>query len=202
MVDRIRDRDGEPAAQHEVQRVGDVALVEQHVAADQVLLATGGCDGCQHLVRRIGEEFSLGKEVFVSHVSRTVLPSPVVSLPAAEIVWTIVVAGGTGSRIGRAKQYEQVGSRRVVDHAADIARAASDGVVVVVPPGDVAAEGGVAGGATRSESVRAGLAEVPRVRDHHLRARCCSPVRLDRSLRGGDRSRRATVRTRRCPASP
>jgi 2-C-methyl-D-erythritol 4-phosphate cytidylyltransferase len=84
-----------------------------------------------------------------------------VSLPAAENVWTIVVAGGTGSRIGRAKQYEQVGSRRVIDHAAEVARAVSDGVVLVVPPADSAAEGGVAGGATRSESVRAGLTAVP-----------------------------------------
>jgi 2-C-methyl-D-erythritol 4-phosphate cytidylyltransferase len=83
-----------------------------------------------------------------------------VSLHAAEIVWTIVVAGGTGSRFGRAKQYELVGARRVIDHAADIARAVSDGVVVVVPPGDAEAEGGVPGGATRSESVRAGLAAV------------------------------------------
>ena len=71
-----------------------------------------------------------------------------------------MVAGGTGSRFGRAKQYELVGTRRVIDHAADIAREVSDGVVVVVPPGDVEAEGGVAGGATRSESVRAGLAAV------------------------------------------
>jgi 2-C-methyl-D-erythritol 4-phosphate cytidylyltransferase len=94
-------------------------------------------------------------------VRRTVLPSPVVSLYAAENVWTIVVAGGTGSRMGRAKQYEQVGSRRVIDHAADVAHSVSDGVVVVVPPSDVASEGGVAGGATRSESVRAGLAAVP-----------------------------------------
>jgi 2-C-methyl-D-erythritol 4-phosphate cytidylyltransferase len=84
-----------------------------------------------------------------------------VSLPAAEIVWTIVVAGGTGSRIGRAKQYEQVGSRRIVDHAAATARAASDGIVLVVPRADASAEGGVAGGVTRSDSVRAGLAEVP-----------------------------------------
>jgi len=94
-------------------------------------------------------------------VRRTVLPSPVVSLHEAENVWTIVVAGGTGTRLGRAKQYEQVGSRRVIDHAAEIARTVSDGVVVVVPPADVAVEGGVAGGATRSQSVRAGLAAVP-----------------------------------------
>ena len=53
-----------------------------------------GGDWCQHVVRRIGEEFGVSKEVFVSHVRRTVLPSPVVSLDAGEIVWTIVVAGG------------------------------------------------------------------------------------------------------------
>lgn len=161
MIDRVGDGDRQAAAQDEMQRLGDVAFVEQHIAADQMLLVPGGSDRCQHLVRRIGEEFGLGKEVFVSHVRRTVLPSPVVSLHAAENVWTIVVAGGTGSRLGRAKQYEQVGSRRVIDHAADVARAVSDGVVVVVPPADVAVEGGVAGGATRSESVRAGLAAVP-----------------------------------------
>lgn len=97
----------------------------------------------------------------MSHVRRTVLPSPVVSLNETENVWTIVVAGGTGSRMGRAKQYEQVGSRRVIDHAADVARSVSNGVVVVVPPADASSEGGVAGGATRSESVRAGLAAVP-----------------------------------------
>ena len=37
----------------------------------------------------------------------------------------------------------------------------SAGVVVVVPAADVERERGVAGGSTRSESVRAGLAEVP-----------------------------------------
>jgi 2-C-methyl-D-erythritol 4-phosphate cytidylyltransferase len=84
-----------------------------------------------------------------------------VPLPAAEIVWTIVVAGGSGSRTGCAKQYELVGSRRVIDHAADTAGAVSDGVVLVVPAADVVAEGGVPGGATRSASVRAGLAAVP-----------------------------------------
>jgi 2-C-methyl-D-erythritol 4-phosphate cytidylyltransferase len=76
-------------------------------------------------------------------------------------VWTIVVAGGSGSRTGCAKQYELVGSRRVIDHAADTAGAVSDGVVLVVPAADVVAEGGVPGGATRSASVRAGLAAVP-----------------------------------------
>ena len=83
------------------------------------------------------------------------------SLNEAENVWTIVVAGGSGTRIGRRKQYEQVGSRRVIDHAVDMARSVSDGVVVVMPPADVAAEHAVAGGATRSDSVRAGLGAVP-----------------------------------------
>ncbi|MEP7203248.1 MAG: 2-C-methyl-D-erythritol 4-phosphate cytidylyltransferase [Ilumatobacteraceae bacterium] len=83
------------------------------------------------------------------------------SINETENVWTIVVAGGSGSRVGCVKQYEQVGSRRVIDHAVDTARSASDGVVVVVPPADVVAEHGVAGGVTRSDSVRAGLAAVP-----------------------------------------
>ena len=71
-----------------------------------------------------------------------------------------MLAAGSGSRLGLAKQYERVGSRRVIDHATEMARAVSDGVVVVVPPGDVTAEDGVAGGATRCESVRAGLAAI------------------------------------------
>lgn len=89
----------------------------------------------------------------------TVLPCDVV--PHAERVWTIVVGGGSGQRFGRPKQYEQLGNRRVIDHARTVAATCSDGVVVVVPPADATAEEAVAGGATRSESVRAGLAEVP-----------------------------------------
>lgn len=81
--------------------------------------------------------------------------------PGAEIIWTIVVAGGTGQRFGRPKQYEPVGGRRVIDRSADVARAVSDGVVLVVPAADAERERGVPGGATRSESVRAGLAAVP-----------------------------------------
>lgn len=54
-----------------------------------------------------------------------------------------------------------LGDERVVDRSARIARSATDGVVLVVPPGDVAREGGRAGGATRSASVRSGLAAVP-----------------------------------------
>ena len=80
---------------------------------------------------------------------------------ADEVVWTVVVAGGGGRRYGAAKQYAPLGDARVLDVAVDAARRASDGVVVVVPAADAVAEGGVAGGATRSESVRNGLAAVP-----------------------------------------
>jgi len=78
-----------------------------------------------------------------------------------ERVWTIVVAGGTGRRFGSAKQFEPLGDRRVIDHARAAAEEMSDGTVVVVPSSDAEQERGVAGGATRSESVRAGLAAVP-----------------------------------------
>lgn len=81
--------------------------------------------------------------------------------PAVEHVWTVVVGGGTGRRFGGPKQYEMLGDRRVIDHAVGIAAAVSDGVVVVLPPSDAPGEGAVAGGATRSESVRNGLAAVP-----------------------------------------
>jgi 2-C-methyl-D-erythritol 4-phosphate cytidylyltransferase len=72
-------------------------------------------------------------------------------------VWAIVVAAGRGDRYGGPKQHEVINGKRCVDWSVDDARAACDGVVVVVPPG----EDGVTGGATRSESVRNGLAAVP-----------------------------------------
>jgi 2-C-methyl-D-erythritol 4-phosphate cytidylyltransferase len=91
--------------------------------------------------------------------SVTVLPCAVVA--GAEHIWTIVVGGGSGQRYGALKQYEPLGDSRVIDHARAVAEAASDGVVVVVPAGDAEREGAVAGGATRSDSVRAGLTAVP-----------------------------------------
>ena len=81
-------------------------------------------------------------------------------------VWVIVVAAGSASRFGRSKQYEPLGSRRVLDWSLDDARTVADGVVLVVAPEYVdtpepAADVVVAGAATRSGSVRAGLAAVP-----------------------------------------
>lgn len=78
-----------------------------------------------------------------------------------EVIWTVVVAGGSGQRFGQPKQYELLAGRRVLDWAVDAATAASDGVVVVLPAEDAGAPGTVAGGATRSASVRNGLGAVP-----------------------------------------
>lgn len=79
-----------------------------------------------------------------------------------EVIWTIVVAAGAGTRFGGPKQFEALGDRRVMDWAIAVARESSDGVVVVVPPEVAEKEGGIAGGATRSDSVRRGLAAVPK----------------------------------------
>lgn len=76
-------------------------------------------------------------------------------------VWVIVVGGGSGKRFGCAKQFEQLGDERVIDRSVRIATAIADGVVTVVPAADAAREGATAGGATRSESVRRGIAHVP-----------------------------------------
>jgi 2-C-methyl-D-erythritol 4-phosphate cytidylyltransferase len=84
-------------------------------------------------------------------------------------VWVVVVAAGGGSRFGGRKQFEDMGGRSMVDWSVGAARTVADGVVLVVPP-DVAvapwpdthgADVLVAGGATRTASVRAGVDAVP-----------------------------------------
>jgi 2-C-methyl-D-erythritol 4-phosphate cytidylyltransferase len=81
--------------------------------------------------------------------------------------WAIIVAGGRGSRFGRPKQYAELEGRRLIDWAVQAAAAVCDGIVVVLPAADVAttpvvgADAVTAGGASRSASVRAGLAFVP-----------------------------------------
>lgn len=87
-------------------------------------------------------------------------------------VWTVVVAAGSGTRFGGPKQLEPLDGRTVLEHALATAADASQGVVVVLPAGLLEDERilevvgrarahPVAGGATRSASVRAGLAAVP-----------------------------------------
>jgi 2-C-methyl-D-erythritol 4-phosphate cytidylyltransferase len=76
----------------------------------------------------------------------------------------IVVAGGRGERFGAPKQFLTAAGARLVDHAVAAAGAVCSEVVVVLPEGKawdgapVAAT--VTGGATRSESVRAGLTAI------------------------------------------
>ena len=82
-------------------------------------------------------------------------------MPEKENVWTIVVAAGSGLRFGSAKQFERLGGKRVVDWAVEEAGRHSMGVITVVPKGQATGPNQVEGGATRSESVRRGLAAVP-----------------------------------------
>jgi 2-C-methyl-D-erythritol 4-phosphate cytidylyltransferase len=76
----------------------------------------------------------------------------------------IIVAAGQGERFGAPKQFLAVGEQRLVDRAVAVAGAACDEVVLVLPEGRVwdgaPVAAIVAGGRTRSESVRAGLAAV------------------------------------------
>ncbi|MDQ1421811.1 MAG: 2-C-methyl-D-erythritol 4-phosphate cytidylyltransferase, partial [Acidimicrobiaceae bacterium] len=82
------------------------------------------------------------------------------TLPPVGEVWAIVVAAGTGQRFGGPKQFEPLLHQRVLDWSLAAARKACDGVVAVLPP-DRLEPGTQPGGATRSASVRAGLAAVP-----------------------------------------
>ena len=110
---------------------------------------------------------------------------------AGDIIWTVLVAAGEGRRFGAPKQLQPLAGRRVIDWAFKAAAATSDGVVVVAAaeqvqslrdgpaalragpaagptstgPSDDTAVIVTAGGATRSESVRAGLAATPRDAD-------------------------------------
>ena len=92
-----------------------------------------------------------------------------------------MVAAGTGSRFGRPKQYETLGDRRVVDWSLFIARELTDHVVLVVPADhadddEPLADVVVAGGDTRSASVRAGLTAVPAEATHVLVHDAARPV--------------------------
>lgn len=76
-------------------------------------------------------------------------------------VGAVVVAAGRGDRFGAPKQFAAVGGLRLVDRAVRACRAVSDEVVVVLPAGTTwrgaPVDAAVEGGASRSESVRAGL---------------------------------------------
>ncbi|MFM8302710.1 MAG: 2-C-methyl-D-erythritol 4-phosphate cytidylyltransferase [Actinomycetota bacterium] len=77
-------------------------------------------------------------------------------------VGAVVVAAGRGDRFGTPKQFVELDGERLVDRAVRACRAVSDEVVVVLPSGvgwdGPPVDAAVDGGATRSGSVRAGLA--------------------------------------------
>lgn len=90
------------------------------------------------------------------------VPHASAELDAPEVVWSVIVAGGSGARYGALKQFEPLAGRTLLDWSTTTAAAASDGVVVVLPAEELHRwPGSVAGGASRSESVRRGLAAVP-----------------------------------------
>jgi 2-C-methyl-D-erythritol 4-phosphate cytidylyltransferase len=81
-------------------------------------------------------------------------------------VWAIVVAGGSGQRFGRLKQFAMLADRPVAQWSVEACRSVSSGVILVVPEGcedlgDCGADRVITGGASRSASVRCGLTAVP-----------------------------------------
>lgn len=83
-------------------------------------------------------------------------------------IWGIVVAGGSATRFGEAKQFLSLAGQPVAARAVAACRAVCDSVVLVVPADAIAAgvsedhgaDVVVAGGPTRAGSVRAGLRAV------------------------------------------
>lgn len=77
----------------------------------------------------------------------------------------IVVSAGQGLRFGGLKQLEMLGDKRVIDASLAVAKRCVDYVVCVKVPGvdfgNLNADVVVDGGATRSDSVRAGLYALP-----------------------------------------
>jgi 2-C-methyl-D-erythritol 4-phosphate cytidylyltransferase len=108
-------------------------------------------------------------------------------------VWAVVVAAGGGTRFGGLKQFEEIGGRVMVDWSIAAARAVADGVVLVLPADLAAATSSdrhgadivVAGGATRTASVGAGVEAVPSEADVivvHDGARPLASVALFRAV--------------------
>ena len=80
--------------------------------------------------------------------------------------WAIVLAAGGGTRFGARKQFADLAGRPMLEHTLCSASTACDGMLVVLPAAHLerwTAPAGVVvvtGGATRAQSVRAGLAAV------------------------------------------
>lgn len=97
---------------------------------------------------------------------------PVVPWQHDSGVWAVVVAGGGGARFGGLKQFSMLAGRPMIEWAVD-ALGCPDRCVVVVPSDHVdqvemSGVSVVAGGETRSASVRAGLNALPPSADRVL----------------------------------
>jgi 2-C-methyl-D-erythritol 4-phosphate cytidylyltransferase len=119
-------------------------------------------------------------------------------------VAAILVAGGSGERLGAGvpKAYVEVGGRTLLQHAIDLftAHPRIRDVIVVVPPGDSGPYAGVTavpGGATRQESVAAGLrglgADVDLVLVHDVARPFVPPTVIDAVLAALDGGAEAVV---------
>ena len=120
------------------------------------------------LLGEIGEKLHVLEQVDIHHAVRLPIDGgeSCRSVASMSSTWVIVVAAGSGQRFGGAKQYAPLAGRRVLDWSLDVALSVADGVVLVIPAQEAdepepAVDAVVIGGATRSESVRAGLAVVP-----------------------------------------
>ena len=121
-------------------------------------------------------------------------------------VWTIVVAAGSGTRFGGAKQFVTLRGRRVLDWSLAAAADVSDGVVVVLPPRRSTptstcppARSWSPVGPRRSASVRDGLAAVPADAEVVVVHDAARPLASARAVRGrggrrADRGRRRRAR--------
>lgn len=83
--------------------------------------------------------------------------------------WSLVLAAGAGKRFGTPKQFQPLGTRRLVDWSVKRAKATTDGVTLVLPP-EVVWDGEpvdavVAGGNSHAESVLNGLSNIPETVD-------------------------------------
>ena len=133
-------------------------------------------------------------------------------------VWAILVAAGRGERLGleHPKAFAKLGEDPLL--AEPLRRLEDsdwiDGIVVVAPPdweepaillaeelGCGKANACVAGGATRTDSVRAGFAEVPADGARRPRARRSAAARHGRGDRAGARTALGGLGRRRCPGS-
>lgn len=121
-------------------------------------------------------------------------------------MWAVVVGAGSGTRFGSFKQFENVRGASLFSWSIRALRDHVDGVVAVVPPvapapSDVAefVDVVVSGGASRSASVRAGLAAIPGSADwvliHDAARPCCAPEVVERVIDALANGRHAVVPT-------